>query len=119
MIRRLAGWVVLLSFLLLVAAPVAAAGEAPGCYAAAGGSVEAVVSRANAAIDRAIALAQFLAEQTPLDDAAIADWLVQTTNRIVAKVIDRLGAGAVELYYIEVTVGTVTVLIDPMKVAGE
>ncbi len=82
-------------------------------------STEAIVAKADAGIERAIDKAQFLAAQTPRDDATIAAKLVDKSQRIVLRTEHKVGSDNVELYTVYVEVGSVTVEVDPMKVAGE
>lgn len=111
---------VVLALGLVALVPAQALAGGPGTDAAkTGGALEAVVARADAQIFQAVKIAQLLAERTPLDDAAIAAWLVSFTTRIAEKTAQLVGAENLEFYSVLVQVGDVTVEIDPMKVAGE
>lgn len=109
--------IVALGLLILIPA------QALACDAAAAAlspsDIQRQVERADALIERAIGIAQHLADNTTLDDAVIAQWLVWTTNEIIRKTVERVGAENVVLYPVTVRVGDLYVEVDPMKVAGE
>lgn len=102
--------VLLLLLLILLA-------SSPAVAASSGASV--TLDRAKASISRAIARAQFLADRTGRHDSAIAAQLVKQADRIVERTERKVGADQVTHVYVLVRVGDQTVLVDPMKVAGD